>query len=858
MMRMMKAFPTRILAGALIGLAALFCASALRAQSFTPLQRIAGKIDESQRVTLTGNTHPAANAKNDRGRVSPDLPMTDLILVLSRDAAQQAAFEQFVASQYDANSPNFHHWLTPEQVGQNYGPSEADIAVITNWLTGHGFSVDQISKDRLSIRFSGKASQVQSAFHTEIHNLEVNGKAHIGNMSDPQIPAALGSVVVGVKALHNFFPRPAHHLGSQVTREAATGRWQRLPGIEEATLGQSSFAKTSPLSAQAKPAIAARPQYGISQSGTNPYLVEDVGPNDFATIYNVLPLWNASTPIDGTGQIIAIAGTSDIDVGQSASSEVGANGNNDVLTFRNFFNLPTNNAANTPLRVSGNSQPLTVCTDPGTESNPPPCTIDDLVENSLDVEWSGSIAKNAQIVLVSSYVPSTDSTDDGLFDSESYIVDNIDNPSSPVNGARIMNVSYGECELGNGTAGNVEYYNLWQRAAAEGIAVFVAAGDSGSASCDDGNYVAESGLSVNGLASTPYNTAVGGTDFNWCNPDTAATSECVASPYWNSNNSASQSSAIGYIPETPWNESCANPLTLKWVQDAANSIYSKYSISSSQIANVEQACNFIFDYSYGSANDPGGDPPGLGYVYPYLEYAVETVGGSGGASNCVVNSTSSTATTLGSCTTTSTSTGSVTIPSGATVSSIPLTNDGWQKPSWQTGVSGIPGDGVRDLPDVSFFAADGYVSSSAYLMCASATTNNTPCAYSSNNEPFYQEVGGTSVATPAMAGVMALINQKAGVPQGSPNSELYTLAARRAYSSCSAETVTTSSKCYFNDIDTGTNAMPCDYGAYSNDYYLSPNCTTTRKRLSAMLDEIGILPSYSAGAGYDRPPGWDR
>ncbi|HEY1253769.1 MAG TPA: protease pro-enzyme activation domain-containing protein, partial [Terracidiphilus sp.] len=566
---MMKAFPTRILAGVLIGLAALFCASALHAQSYTPLQRIAGKIDESQRVTLTGNTHPAANAKNDRGRVSPDLPMTDLILVLSRDAAQQAAFEQFVASQYDANSPNFHHWLTPEQVGQNYGPSEADIAVITNWLTGHGFSVDQISKDRLSIRFSGKASQVQSAFHTEIHNLEVNGKAHIGNMSDPQIPAALGSVVVGVKALHNFFPRPAHHLGSQVTREAATGRWQRLPGIEEATLGQSSFAKTSPLSAQAKPAIAARPQYGISQSGTNPYLVEDVGPNDFATIYNVLPLWNASTPIDGTGQIIAIAGTSDIDVGQSASSEVGANGNNDVLTFRNFFNLPTNNAANTPLRVSGNSQPLTVCTDPGTETDPPPCTIDDLVENSLDVEWSGSIAKNAQIVLVSSYVPSTDSTDDGLFDSESYIVDNIDNPSSPVNGARIMNVSYGECELGNGTAGNVEYYNLWQRAAAEGIAVFVAAGDSGSASCDDGNYVAESGLSVNGLASTPYNTAVGGTDFNWCNPDTAATSECVASPYWNSNNSASQSSAIGYIPETPWNESCANPLTLKWVQDAA-------------------------------------------------------------------------------------------------------------------------------------------------------------------------------------------------------------------------------------------------------------------------------------------------
>ena len=92
-----------------------------------------------------------------------------------------------------------------------------------------------------------------------------------------------------------------------------------------------------------------------------------------------------------------------------------------------------------------------------------------------------------------------------------------------------MNVSYGECELGIGTAGNVEYYDLWQTAAAEGIAVFVAAGDSGSASCDDGEdglhgnpYVAEFGLSVSGLASTPLNTAVGGTDFNWCPLLTAA------------------------------------------------------------------------------------------------------------------------------------------------------------------------------------------------------------------------------------------------------------------------------------------------------------------------------------------------
>ena len=208
----------------------------------------------------------------------------------------------------------------------------------------------------------------------------------------------------------------------------------------------------------AKPA----PQFGISVTGTNPYLVEDIGPYDFATIYNILPLWNAG--IDGSGQTIAIAGTSSIVL-------------NDVATFRNFF-LPSYTSTPAPTLISGNSSPLTVCSSTtGTLPFPTnPCTLNDLLENTLDVEWSGSVAPKAQIVLVSSYPSST--TDDSLYDSESYIVNHLT--------ARIMNVSYGECELALGTAGNVQYYNLWQTAASEGIAVFVASGDSGSASCDAG------------------------------------------------------------------------------------------------------------------------------------------------------------------------------------------------------------------------------------------------------------------------------------------------------------------------------------------------------------------------------------
>jgi hypothetical protein len=819
-MRLMRLLP-------LLGLASVLLLgiseTALSAQeSATPRVRIVNRIDEGDLVTLRGNTHPAANARNDRGPVSPSLPMTDLILVLSRDQAQQAAFDRFVASQYESASPNFHQWLTPEQVGANFGPSETDITTITNWLGGHGFTVTQITKDRLSIRFDGTAAQVESAFHTQIHNLSVRGIPHVANMTDPQLPAALSPVVVGVKALHNFFPHPLHRVGSPVTRDAATGKWVRS-AKPAAPAPSARTPLTAVPTAHEVPRVAA-PQFGINITGTPPVLEEDVGPYDFATIYNVLPLWNAKVPIDGTGQTIAIAGTSDIEVGQ-ATTETGASGANDIATFRTFFGLPTGSAVNMPIRMSGNSEPLTVCSSTTNTL----CGTSDLLENTLDVEWSASVAKNAQIVLVASYPAST--TDDNLYDSESYIVNNLT--------AHIMNVSYGECELDNGTAGNVEYYDLWQTAAAEGIAVFVAGGDSGSASCDDGGdgggsnlpYPAEFGLTVSGIASTPFDTVVGGTDFNWCS---LTATECTAAPYWSSTNNASagQSSALGYLPEVPWNDTCTNPLALQFMENFWNGV--------ATVTDAEEGCN-AFTVNAEALSEQGDGT---------LLFLVDTVGGGGGASSCVVNSTTSTSTTLGACSTGATSTGATNNPNtGAAQGSLTVVNNGWPKPSWQTGVAGIPTDGVRDIPDVSFFASDGFLSSSAYVVCAS---DLAACSFSSKGEPTFVEVGGTSVATPAMSGVMSLIDEKAGAAQGNPNAELYALAAKQTYSNCSAERgagapVTTGS-CLFNDIDSGTNAMACDYNALVSTP--SPNC-----KLLHSTDSVGILPGYSATAGYDQATG---
>jgi hypothetical protein len=791
-MRSMRLFPLLAIIGALLS------GAVVRAQAVAPAVRIVDAIDESSLVTLKGNTHPFANARNDRGRVSSDLPMTDLILVLSRDPQQQAAFDRFVASQYDPGSPNFHHWLSPDEVGADFGPSSTDITIISKWLTGHGFSIGEITRDRMSIRFSGTAAQVESTFHTEIHNLQVKGVQHIGNMSDPRIPAALAPVVVGVKSLHNFFPRPLHRTGSKVSRDAATGKWQRVSNVP----GDSTAKSHSGVP---------RPQFGVSvpaSGSSSAYLVEDVVPYDFATIYNILPLWNASTPIDGAGQTIAIAGTSDIAV-------------SDVTTFRSTFGLPAYTSANQPTIVSGNSQPLTVCTD-STQY----CTQSDLIENSLDVEWAGSTAPGASIVLVASYPASA--SDDGLYDSESYVVSN--------QTARIMNVSYGLCELGNGTAGNVQYYNLWQTASTEGIAVFVASGDAGAADCDDGGdsvgnpYSAQYGLSVNGLASTPYNTAVGGTDFNWCNP--GSTTECTAAPYWNTTNAANGSSAVGYVPEVPWNDTCANPLAVGFFESWATSTAAG---NVGGVTDPESACNFIYNNWQLVLNNTGGTANGAD-----LSYYIDTVGAGGGASGCVVGDGSNTSSCVSSTTTTGTANGS-----------IPLVKDGWPKPSWQTGVAGIPSDGVRDLPDMAFFASDGFLSSSSYLICVSAIAD---CTYGTSTEPIAQEVGGTSVSTPAMAGVMALINQKAGEAQGNPNTELYKLASQQTYASCSSSSSSTTNSCYFNDIDTDTNAMPCNNGATegnpSQSGIKSPNCT-----VATNSDLVGILSGYTAGVGYDQATG---
>jgi hypothetical protein len=193
----------------LVAICVLACcfSSTIQAQSAPP-SRVLHAVDNAVRITLPGNIHPLARPEFDQGEAPANLPMNRMLLVLKRSPEQESALLTLLDSQQDKRSPNYHKWLTPKEFGTRFGPSDSDIAAVTNWLKSSGFQVAEPSAGRTVIEFSGTASQVQASFHTPIHKFVVKGKQHWANASDPQIPAALAPVVAGVHTLHNFLKQP--------------------------------------------------------------------------------------------------------------------------------------------------------------------------------------------------------------------------------------------------------------------------------------------------------------------------------------------------------------------------------------------------------------------------------------------------------------------------------------------------------------------------------------------------------------------------------------------------------------------------------------------------------------------------
>jgi subtilase family serine protease len=644
--------------------------------------RIAGPVASAQTVALAKSLPRKAQVQYDMGPVEPSRQFEYVTLVISPSASQQQALQLLLAQQQDPKSANYHKWLTPQQYADRFGLGQNDLNKIIAWLNSQGLQVLNVGGGHNSIAFSGNAAEVQHAFGTEIHNYKVDRKVHFANSTPLMIPSAFNGVVTGVIGLHSFGPRPANQ------RRGGSGAGNPRRNYYDANYLFPNF----------------------------------LAPGDIGTIYDINPLYNAATPIDGTGQTLAIIGQTDIYMA-------------DIADFRSGFGLnaisgcTVNGSGVVTACSSTNFKYVAVGTDPGT-----PYSCGDLSEADLDIEWSGATARNAQVIFVNAplvYDSNCNVQSGGGVNAA--LIAAIDPSSGPVI-APVVSMSYGICEA---EAEDLETYLV--QGNAEGVTIMNSSGDQGAAGCDFGPpnesqpfSPAVNGLAVSYPASSPEVTGVGGTGISLAND-----SYPTPSPYWTTPNPnpTNGGTAVSYIPELAWND------------DA-------------EFAQFCQAdSSNLFCSQGGNPATPGWVPLTASATAAQVQEDIWISAGGGGASNCF------------------TETGGGVCEAGFPQ---PTWQQGLSVPSAPASVRYVPDISLLASPDFP-----GYVFCTPLSELGEGGSAST-CAGGIFDavDTYASLIGGTSVSSPIFAGIVTLLNQyliKSGVQSapglGNINPNLYQAAA---------------------------------------------------------------------------------
>lgn len=441
-------------------------------RSVVPKAHLSGALDARRTVRVAGSVHPYARPEADAGAVEERRWLSHMAIALKPDDEQQAALDAFSEAVTDPESPLYHQWLSAEEYGEHFGIAKADLHRVTEWLQSQGFQVDEIPAGRSSIAFSGTAGQVQTAFRTPLRYFKRGDRLYYANAAEPQVPEALGGMVLHVAGLNDF----------PVTT---------------------------------KPAMGANPvPQAVSSNGQH-----FLDPVDFATIYNVTPLYNSGTK--GNGVKIAVIAPCSTDVSVS----------------RSFWSLEHLEQSGTWYWYYGGT--------------PRPCSSNETSEAYLDYQWAGAIAPQAQIWLVSSNAA------DALYGAVSGVVNSKFAP--------VITMSYGLC-ASQSTYNS--WVQLWQQAHVSGITGLVSSGDSGPHACGPDTQIA-----VNGFCHSEYVTCVGGTQFqDTSNPSQYWSTAGHALGYipeatWNEGEDATGGGYSSFRAKPGWQT--GNPYTVRGVPDIA-------------------------------------------------------------------------------------------------------------------------------------------------------------------------------------------------------------------------------------------------------------------------------------------------
>jgi subtilase family serine protease len=482
-----------------------------------------------------------------------------------------------------------------------------------------------------------------------------------------------------------------------------------------------------------------------------------IAPGDLATIYDFNDAF--ASGVTGKGVIIAVAEDTNL-----------YDNNIDFTNFRKVFGLTKYASGKITVVHPGG------CSNPGAEG----ANAGDESEAALDAQWASAAAPAAEILFASC------GGGNGVVEA----IVNLVNENNP---PPIISVSYGTCETEETTSNKNTLNAAYQLGDTEGVSTFVATGDNGPSDCaGNGQKGANLGIGANSWAATQYNVAVGGTDF-------LDTYFGTNGKYWAARNTTTYSSAKSYIPEQPWNDTCASTLLALYNSGSA------------------------LTYGNGFCNKGGTGYRTLG-------------GGEGAPSGCFTGTPKYAGVVSGTC-------------------------KGYAKPSWQVAY-GVPADKVRDIPDVAMFAAVGTWNHFLISCFSDPNQGGTPCT--GNPVNWAGNGGGTSFATPIVAGIQALVNESQGLTTtgvGNPNTVYYKLAAKE-YATAASRAACSSSKgtaiganCVFNNVTQGDDDSDCvAYNAGHPHTFF--NCYLPSGAFGVLsTSNDAYQPAFKAAAGYNFPTG---
>jgi N-acetylneuraminic acid mutarotase len=243
---------------------------------------IKSPVNLNTRVAIEGSVPAFAESSSDEGRLSSNEYIGHIMMVLRRTPSRQRNFDALLNELYTPSSPRYHQWLTPSDIGREYGASDNDISNLINWLEAQHLKVENVSSSRTIVTFSGTGDDIGKAFNTELHRYKNDSREFVGINRSPTIPASFGPLVENILGLYTLPSQPV------VQRSA-------------------------------KLLSAAQPLYNLA-NGTHA-----IFPADFAAIYDLNLLYESN--ITGVGQTVAVIGNSRVD-------------NSDIEDFEVLSGLP--------------------------------------------------------------------------------------------------------------------------------------------------------------------------------------------------------------------------------------------------------------------------------------------------------------------------------------------------------------------------------------------------------------------------------------------------------------------------------------------------------------------------------------